>query len=164
VTAQTPVYGLKYLEVGQPARDTRDVLEDNARSIEAALIRGGIAPTSIQTLTAAGWFSDTGWLTLTAAAGRTAFTGADRPQARMRGGIVYLRGAFQTTGMAAATTYDLCTLPATITRPGAQINMYAGSSTAAAGGKLMVKTDGTVQVLTGPTVGTYYVINTTYCP
>ena len=41
---QTPVYGLKYIAVGAPARWTREVLQLNAETIEAALIAGGIAP------------------------------------------------------------------------------------------------------------------------
>lgn len=40
----TPVYGLRYILQGQPARWTRQYLEENALAIEAALIRGGIAP------------------------------------------------------------------------------------------------------------------------
>lgn len=44
MTAQTPVYGIKYIQQGEPIRNTRQALQDNATSIEAALVRGGIAP------------------------------------------------------------------------------------------------------------------------
>lgn len=43
VTAQTPVYGLKYIVEGEPLRDARPALEANAKTIEAALIAGGVA-------------------------------------------------------------------------------------------------------------------------
>lgn len=39
----TPVYGLRYVIQGQSARDTRKYLEENAKSIEAALLLGGVA-------------------------------------------------------------------------------------------------------------------------
>jgi hypothetical protein len=39
----TPIYGLRYLELGEPARNTRQVLQDNAETIEAALAAGGVA-------------------------------------------------------------------------------------------------------------------------
>lgn len=50
MTAKTPVYQLEYLVVGEPARNTRAALENNAKSIEAALIAGGVAPPGAQDL------------------------------------------------------------------------------------------------------------------
>lgn len=50
VTGRTPVYGLEYLIEGEPAKFTRQKLERNAKTIEAALIRGGIAPPEAQDL------------------------------------------------------------------------------------------------------------------
>lgn len=50
VTAKTPVYGLEYLVQGEPARAARLALENNAKTIEAALILGGIAPPEAQNL------------------------------------------------------------------------------------------------------------------
>lgn len=50
MTAQTPVYGIKYPEVGEPIRTTRQILEDNAKAVEAALVSGGIAPPSASDL------------------------------------------------------------------------------------------------------------------
>jgi hypothetical protein len=50
MTAQTPIFGIKYIQQGEPARNTRQALEDNAVTIEAALVRGGIAPPAAQDL------------------------------------------------------------------------------------------------------------------
>lgn len=43
VAAATPVYGLRYVAEGQPAHYTRQHLQHNAETIEAALIAGGVA-------------------------------------------------------------------------------------------------------------------------
>lgn len=42
MTAKTPVYQLEYLVPGEPAKTTRQVLERNAKSIEAALLARGV--------------------------------------------------------------------------------------------------------------------------
>jgi hypothetical protein len=42
--ASTPIFGLKYIPLGYPARDTRAALEENAFTIEAALAAGPAAP------------------------------------------------------------------------------------------------------------------------
>lgn len=42
-TPSTPIYGLYYLAEGQPARDTRRVLQANAETVEEALAAGGVA-------------------------------------------------------------------------------------------------------------------------
>lgn len=44
VTAQTPIYGIKYLQLGEPIRTTRAVMQQNAETIETALAAGGVAP------------------------------------------------------------------------------------------------------------------------
>lgn len=44
MTAQTPLYGIKYLVQGEPARNTRQALEDNAKTIEAALASKALVP------------------------------------------------------------------------------------------------------------------------
>lgn len=43
MTAKTPVYQLEYLVQGEPVRNTRLALENNAKSIEAALMARGVA-------------------------------------------------------------------------------------------------------------------------
>lgn len=44
MTLTTPIYGLPYPAQGQPIRDTRLILENLAKLVEAALQNGGIAP------------------------------------------------------------------------------------------------------------------------
>lgn len=46
MTAQTPVFGIKYIQQGEPIRATRQALQDNANAIEAALIGTGVHPPS----------------------------------------------------------------------------------------------------------------------
>ena len=53
MTAETPAYHIKYLVEGEPIKTTRQVMEDNAKTIEAALIAGGIAPPLAPDLAAA---------------------------------------------------------------------------------------------------------------
>jgi diphthamide biosynthesis methyltransferase len=50
MTAKTPVYQLEYIVEGEPLREARLALENNAKSIEAALVLGGIAPPASQDL------------------------------------------------------------------------------------------------------------------
>lgn len=52
MTAQTPLYGIKYIVRGEPIRNTRQALQDNAETIEAALVRGGVVPPGAADLTA----------------------------------------------------------------------------------------------------------------
>jgi len=49
----TPAYGIKYPAPGAPLKYTRAILEDVAKTIEAALIQGGIAPPTAVDLAAA---------------------------------------------------------------------------------------------------------------
>lgn len=44
VTGITPVYGLEYLVEGEPVKYTRQKLERNAKTVEAALVAGGLTP------------------------------------------------------------------------------------------------------------------------
>jgi hypothetical protein len=45
MTAKTPAYGIEYLVIGEPVRNTRLALENNAKTIEAALLaRGATVP------------------------------------------------------------------------------------------------------------------------
>lgn len=50
VTGKTPIYGIEYLVPGEPVAHTRAKLQRNAEQIEAALVRGGIAPAGAQDL------------------------------------------------------------------------------------------------------------------
>lgn len=48
MTLKTPIYQIEYLAQGEPVRNTRLALENNAKSIEAALKSGGLAPQTVQ--------------------------------------------------------------------------------------------------------------------
>jgi hypothetical protein len=99
MTAQTPVYGIKYPVAGEPIRTTRQILEDNARTVEAALVRGGIAPPAAQDLaTLSGRVTalETGTAGTIAAA--TGWTGAGLKVALFPGGLVRLGGWVTNTG------------------------------------------------------------------
>lgn len=52
VTAQTPVFAIKYPVVGEPIRTTRQILQDNATAIEAALLSRSATPPGASDLTA----------------------------------------------------------------------------------------------------------------
>jgi hypothetical protein len=52
MTAHTPIYGLEYITEGEPLRNTRAALENNAHTIEAALQAGGVAATGASDLLA----------------------------------------------------------------------------------------------------------------
>jgi hypothetical protein len=81
VTAKTPVYELEYIVQGEPLRGARLALENNAKTIEAALVRGGIAPPAAQDLaTLAGRVTATE-ATNTTQDGRLAALEAWRPRA-----------------------------------------------------------------------------------
>lgn len=69
-TPATPLYGLYYLAPGQPARDTRLVLQANAEKTEAALAAGGVAAPGASDLLAVAarvtaLEADTPWQTVT---------------------------------------------------------------------------------------------------
>lgn len=52
ITGITPVYGIEYLVEGEPLFHTRAKIERNSRTVEAALVRGGVAPPAAQDLAA----------------------------------------------------------------------------------------------------------------
>lgn len=163
VTAKTPIYQLEYLVVGEPARNTRAALENNAKSIEAALAARGIPPTDYQALVAAGWFTDTGWTDIPAKTGFTRQTGDDRPQVRKRGGQIYLRGGWTNAGMAASGTFTVATLPAGFRPPNTSWpNFRAYSSSVAAGGDMFITTGGDLQIRTPATLGSFYAVYGTF--
>lgn len=92
------------------------------------------------------FYEDTGWLTLTPAAG---FTG---PAAmRRKSGVVYLRGTIQGSFTANATTV-IATLPPAFS-PGGTVGVGVGTSAGAAGWGA-VASSGTLQVR-APSTGTH---------
>lgn len=152
VTGITPVYGLEYLVEGEPVRNTRQKLERNAKGIEAALVARGVPPTDLAALIAAGWFTDSGWVTVPPASG---FTASGTPAVRKRANVLYFRGGWTNAGMAASGVYTVGTLPAGF-RPDTQVNTLASSSNGSTVARLLLNTNGTIQVVTGSTLGAYY--------
>lgn len=113
--------------------------------------------------TTVGWekvWGDTDWQNITVNAGFAA--SAAVPQYRMIGDVVYLRGAFASTGITSANTaYTVGTIPAAA-RP-SQTIVYTGSSSSATptSTKISISSAGAL-VLTVPTTGSSYYINFTY--
>lgn len=103
---------------------------------------------------------DTGWLNITVNAGFAALSG-NAPQARLKNGVVYLRGGFSNTGMAINTSYtSVGTLPAAI--PGTPTSSQfwpMASSAGAATAHCIMSTTGNIDVRTGGTLGAYYQLN-----
>lgn len=155
MTALTPLYGLKYITQGEPIRNTRQALEDNAFTIETALANGAIAPADIAALTAAGWFSDTGWTDITPASGFAVLSTAEKPQVRRRAGLLLFQGGFLNTGMAASGTYNVATLPVGY-RPAQTAIVGVGSSAGAAVASGFLTSAGVLSFRLSATLGGYY--------
>lgn len=134
VTAYTTNFQLPYLEVGQPARDTRTILEDLVRKTDAALTRGPASPPASQDLTAvAGRVATLETLAAAPAAGGTPVTylagttgyndavaGWTGLRVWQRNGVVTVSGAF-TLGAAAANYATIAQLPTGILAPPASV-------------------------------------------
>lgn len=107
-THTTPVFGIAYCDTLTALVDVAAVTESAAKTTEAALAKGGIAPADVAALIASGAFSDSGWITLTPATGFTSGNslGIRRIGKRvsLRGTIVRTAGVFPTT---AATVFNL---------------------------------------------------------
>lgn len=180
MTAFTPIYRLAYIEQGEPIRNTRQALEDNAYTIEAALQAGGLAPQQVQdmltalgetntrldalqadldtfmALHAAGVFDDTGWLDIPLGT-MTALNTAERPQIRRVGRTLHYQGGISAAGLSPNTTYSLgAALTDTRLRPAQNAIVQAGSSVGEATASLLATAGGEFQVRTGATLGAYY--------
>lgn len=110
MTAKTPVYQLEYIVEGESARNARGALERNAKSIEAALVAGGVTPPGASDLAAlagrvAALEAITAWAdlpvigapylahyTLGTQAGAAAGPGPTKIQYRLYQGRVWFRG------------------------------------------------------------------------
>lgn len=100
--------------------------------------------------------TDSGWVNVTVAGGFAAMTSPEQPQVRLIGKVVYLRGGWTNTGVAAInTTYTVGTIPPGFRPP---VNMVGagGSATGAGIPVIFILPAGDVQVRTGPVLGTYY--------
>lgn len=155
MTIKTPLYGLEYIQQGEPIRNTRLALENNAYTIEAALAARGVPPTDLQALIAAGWFSDTGWVDITPAAGFAVASTAERPQMRRRAGQLIFQGGFAPTGLAVSASFTVATIPVPY-RPAQNAYVGGGSSSGASTFTLLLTSAGALQIRTSATLGTIY--------
>jgi len=122
MTAHTPVYGLEYIVEGEPLRNARLALENNAKSVEAALLLGGVAaPGATDLLTLSGrvnLLESTAWANLSLASGVTNLGGEfQTAQIRKVGDRVELRGVL--AAKPAGTI--LATIPAGMRPPATSI-------------------------------------------
>jgi hypothetical protein len=129
MTAQTPVYGIKYPVAGEPIRTTRQILEDNAKATEAAMLARAVPPADLAALIAAGWFTDTGWQNITLASGVT--TTALGARYRRTGRRVSVQAELAWSAGIAANKV-LGTVPDLASRPGRawwlQVPLYGGTA------------------------------------
>jgi hypothetical protein len=134
MTAQTPVYGIKYPVPGEPIRTTRQILEDNAKAVEAALIAGPASPPGasdlavlsgrVTALEARPW-TDLPLVGGNGSLGHDPAAGAPRCQYRIDAGRVWLRGwaVAGNAGVAAGTAVNT-PLPAAV-RPSIPAEVWA---------------------------------------
>lgn len=108
----------------------------------------------------AGWqkvWNDTGWVNITVNAGFAA--SGSVPQYRMIGNIVYLRGAFASTGMTTANTaYTVGQLPA-VAYPSTTV-VYAGhtsSATVSTFSKVSISSTGAINISVSATGASAYI-------
>lgn len=104
------------------------------------------------------FITDSGWVNITILGGFTAQAGAEIPQVRKIGSVVYLRGGWTNAGMAVNGTYSVGTIPSGY-RPPVNTVGTAGSSTGAATCTVHMTTAGDVQIRTSGTLGAYYKID-----
>lgn len=163
----TANFGLKYVAQGAPAKWTRYLLEDNAKSIDAALTRGGVAPPAAQDLvTEAGTRANAdtalgnratalegratvleggvAWTALPLTGVAAVGAGFRVPQYRKIGDRVELRGAVSSSGMVNGTAF--ATLPAGFRPTATEIFTITADANA---GRLDVTTAGQLVRQTG---------------
>lgn len=105
------------------------------------------------------FITDTGWQDIAVLATFAAVSTAERPQVRKIGNVVYLRGGWLNTGMAAAGTHNVGTIPVGYRPPVATVCVGGSSAGGAAIASVHITTDGNVQVRVGATLGAYYKID-----
>jgi hypothetical protein len=173
VTAKTPVFQLEYIVPGEPLRNTRAALENNAKSIEAALLAGPASPPNAQDLaTLAGrvtalepgaWTAITGltapWVSFAGAGGSPGAGPYDTFAYRVVNGRVWLRGWLNVSGSTAianGTTLTTAPLPVGI-RPPKSRTIYPIMDQPGTTYPLRVEvhTSGNLYVIRGPVAGSY---------
>lgn len=145
----TPIYGLPYIVPGEPVRNTRAKLQTAMEAIDAALAARGVPPADLLDLIAAGWFTDSGWVTLPLATG---WAGSGSPAYRKLGKTVWFRGEVWTTATSTTDVNLLSTALPTGFRPTARTRFVIGSTGGTSGVldvNLMALTIGTDGVMSG---------------
>jgi hypothetical protein len=150
-----PTYGLSKFDTKEPAGMTAAIVNATVDSIVTALGNAGIPPADLPALIAAGWFSDSGWQSITVAGGFAATTQA--PQVRKIGKIVVARGGWSNTGVTASTTHtNVGTIPSGY-RPSSGLDLAPGLSAAGtSSARLSIATTGVVTLQTSGSVAAYF--------
>lgn len=148
MTAQTPIYGLKYIVEGEPARNARQALEDNAKTIEAALQSQGVPAVGAPDLaTLSGRVSQLepgAWVALTLTTGAV-YTGWPAPRARLeRAGVVRFEASVSTI----SAGVPFLTLPVQFRPNGNRVIVASSGATTSCLGQ--IQTNG--QVIAGATI------------
>lgn len=98
---------------------------------------------------------NTGWTAVAVAGGFAEQTG-EGPEVRRIGNQVYIRGGWNSTGIAASTTYAaIGTIPEGF-RPVRTVYFSPGMATGAANSTMRIEPNGDVGLRTGGTASTYY--------
>ena len=152
MTALTPVYHIKYLVQGDPAYLTRQVLQENAETVEAALMAGGITPPGasdyLSLLARVIALEPDPWQAIAYVTGTAAIAGYRTPRYRLEGDLVRLEGVWGITGTLASNTV-LGIVPA-LYRP-SQIMPLGALVGAAGGGQVDVTPAGQIVTRTAMT-------------
>lgn len=158
IPGRTDVYGIEFLQLGEPIRNTRAKLEANARTIEAALLARGVPATGAPDLAAvsgrvSALEADTGWLAATAAAspggGATPWSISGTVVRRV-GKVLNIVGAASKPGAAWVANEVVMTLqPAYRPTVAVELLVRVGSAYQIA----TLGTDGTVRLVTAGAAG-----------
>jgi len=152
MTAKTPAYQLEYLAVGDPVRITREVMERNAKQIEAALLARAVPPAGATDITGVNarlnaLEADSGWLSATLVAG---WVGTVRY--RRRGGLLYVRVDLERGTAGTGASQLITTLPGGFRPPiPATFPAYYGAPTY----PVDIQPDGTVKAVAAGNTGLY---------
>lgn len=102
-------------------------------------------------------YGDTGWQDCTLASGIVA-SGGITPGVRRIGAVVYLRGAITNATLSAGSAKAIGTVPAGF-QPDAWSYYMSPSNTPANTARLVVKSNGEMEITTPSTLGTYFTLN-----
>lgn len=109
----------------------------------------------------AGELADSGWQNIDIFPGFAA-QGTDVPQARKIGKFVYIRWGFNNSGMSTNTTHLVGDLPEGFGMEPNATHYMTPATTTETLARVNINTTGTIQITTGATVGSWYLIETSY--